>query len=133
MNFYEAQAQAGKRSYWLVALFLCITLLIIGLTTLFVVTWLWIDDGGYYNQQAELLEYYTLQRFAWVAVAVCSGLIITAWLKWHEVCRGGAAIADSMGQRRYYPLPGMPNSGVYSMLPKKCQLRRGFRCRRFTC
>ncbi|MBN3563754.1 M48 family metallopeptidase [Aliamphritea spongicola] len=103
MNFYEAQAQAGKRSYWLVALFLCITLLIIGLTTLFVVTWLWIDDGGYYNQQAELLEYYTLQRFAWVAVAVCSGLIITAWLKWHEVCRGGAAIADSMGATQVLP------------------------------
>ncbi len=104
MNFYEAQAQASKRSYWLVALFVCVTFLIIGLTTLFVVAWLWLDDGGYFNPQSHVFDYFTLQRFGWVTGAVCGGLVITAWLKWHEVCRGGAAIAESMGARQVMPV-----------------------------
>ncbi|WP_261843781.1 M48 family metallopeptidase [Aliamphritea ceti] len=97
MNFYEAQAQASKRSYWLIFLFACVTFLLIGLTTLFVITWLWFDDGGYYDPQINLLDSFTYERLGWVAGGICAGLLVTALLKWLEVSRGGAAIAESMG------------------------------------
>jgi Zn-dependent protease with chaperone function len=108
VDFYAEQDAARRKTRWLVFLFVLAVLLLIGITNVLIAGIIYIlgvsslpftmgenIDGA--------LQWFTLQRFAWVCLGVMSTVLLVVLFKWAQLSAGGKGVAERLGGQRILP------------------------------
>ncbi|MDX1452636.1 MAG: M48 family metallopeptidase [Oleiphilaceae bacterium] len=116
MNFYRAQDQARKQTFWLVGLFVVSVSALVLLTLVIVATFVWYSDPGLVAgegsppQQANLLQamMWGMERLGWARMsaitALVSGVIgMGVVFRWWNLRDGGHVVAEAMGGKPLTP------------------------------
>ncbi len=110
MNFYRAQDQARKQTFWLVLFYGIAVVLLLLITNLCVAVFLWFSDPGNYidarqqvhgaswvEQLPQILMALGWKKLFIVSSLVCGGLGFAMWFKWLDLRQGGRVVAESLG------------------------------------
>ena len=113
MNFYLAQDEARKQTFWLVSLFSLAVFMLVLLTNLVVAIFIWysdpasllsahpgIDSASGLDKLIAIIQALGWQKAAWVALLVCGTISMAIGFKWWELRDGGASVAESLGGKR---------------------------------
>ncbi len=113
MNFYQAQDQARRQTFWLVGLFVLAVLTLIVLTNLCVAVFVWYSDpehvidarhfGGPWDYLVAIVSGLGWYKFFWVSALVCGTVALAMWFKWLGLRDGGRVVAESLGGRLLAP------------------------------
>lgn len=114
MNFYQAQDQARKQTFWLVFLFIVAIVVLVLLTNLCVAFFVLYSNPEYALNGVDAIgsslgnpvlwvENLVLAlgwtKFLWVTLLVVGGIAIAILFKWLEMRQGGRVVAESLGGR----------------------------------
>lgn len=112
MNFYRAQDQARKQTFWLIFLFSLSVIFLVILTNLCVAWFVWHSDLGNlfnnstslstdssaaHNPVIEVLYRLGWTKALWVTGLVCGVIGIAIYFKWSSLKSGGRVVAESLG------------------------------------
>ena len=113
MNFYQAQDDARKQTFWLVSLFSLAVLALVLITNVVVAVFIWysdpssllssqpgVDSAQGVDKLMAIIQALGWQKAAWVAVLVCGSIGMAVMFKWWELKDGGAVVAESLGGKR---------------------------------
>ncbi|TNC82343.1 MAG: peptidase M48 [Oleiphilus sp.] len=112
MNFYRAQDEARKQTFWLLFLFILAVLSLVILTNLVVAIFVWYSDpASLMTAQAGVDSYSGMYKFwaiigalGWpkaiaVSMLVCGTIAMAMLFKWLSLRTGGRVVAESLGGR----------------------------------
>ena len=105
MNFFQQQDIARRNARVLVLLFIIAVFLLILLTNAVVAGFLFFnDDYNLYNgNRANFLDYFSMERFGVIGIAVTATVALVVLVKWIQLSTGGKVVAESMGGERILP------------------------------
>jgi Zn-dependent protease with chaperone function len=113
MNFYHAQDEARKQTFWLVSLVSIAVFTLVLLTNLVVAIFIWysdpasllnahpsIDSATGLDKLMAIIQALGWQKAAWIALLVCGTISMAIGFKWWDLRDGGASVAESLGGKR---------------------------------
>ena len=111
MNFYQAQDEARKQSFWLVCLFVLAVIALVALTNIVVAVFIWLSnpENSLSTARLEGLSFIQLttsifaslgwMKALWISALVTGVILIAMLFKWLSLRGGGRVVAESLGGR----------------------------------
>jgi len=109
VNFYQAQDQARRQTFWLVGLFSLAVLALILLTNTIFALYVWYSDpqnivngqtgGSAWARLEAIFIGLGWNKFFWITALVCGTIFLAMWFKWLSLRDGGKVVAESLGGR----------------------------------